>query len=84
MFTFHIAVHARSPEVSTGQEVSLNGQQFRTLNAPPAALTAPFPVTFEQAGEALSSLERLYSSPTDRSCGFLVVASPSGKSTVTF
>jgi hypothetical protein len=63
MFTFHIAVHARSPEVSTGQEVLLNGQQFQTLNAPAAALTAPFPVTFEQAGEALSNLERLYFEP---------------------
>jgi hypothetical protein len=63
MFTFHIAVHARSLEVSEGQEVSLNGKQFRALNAPAAALTAPFPVTFEQTGAALSNLERLYFEP---------------------
>jgi hypothetical protein len=63
MLSFHIAIHARAPEVADGLEVSLGGESVRTLNAPQAALTAPMPVTFEQAGEALSKLERLYFEP---------------------
>src|ERR1700690_2447451 len=63
MLSFQIAIHARSPEVADGLEVSLGGDSVRTLNAPPAALTAQLPVTFEQTGEALSKLERLYFEP---------------------
>jgi hypothetical protein len=63
MFSFHIAVHARSPEVAVGPEIVLRDVKLQTLSDSPAALTAPWPVTFEQAGEDLSKLERLYFEP---------------------
>jgi hypothetical protein len=63
MLSFHIAVHARSPEVTDGQEVQLRGTKYRTLGATPAAMAAPLGVSFEQASEALGKLERLYFEP---------------------
>jgi len=63
MLSFHIAIHARSAEVAVGPEIQLRTATLRTLNVPPAALTAPLPVTFEQAGEALCKMERLYFEP---------------------
>jgi hypothetical protein len=63
MLSFHIAVHARSPEVADGPQISMRGGSFRTLNPPAAALTAPMPVSFEQAGDALNRLARLYFEP---------------------
>jgi len=75
MFSFHIALHARGPEVTGGPEVQLRGANFRTLIALPADLAASLPVSFEQAGESLGKLERLYFEPD----GSLVWVSSQGE-----
>jgi hypothetical protein len=63
MFSFHTVVHACSAEVGEGPEIELRGKHFRTLAVNPAVLVAPMPVSFEQAGEALTQLERLFFEP---------------------
>lgn len=63
MFFFHIAVHARAAEVVDGPTLDLRGSSYRTLAAPAATFSATLPVTFEQAGEALAKLPRLYFEP---------------------
>jgi hypothetical protein len=63
MLLFHISVHARSAEVTEGPEIELAGQKVRILAAPQEALATPFAVSFEEAGAALSQLERLFFEP---------------------
>ena len=72
MLSFHTSVHARSPTVSDSSEITLSGQAVRTLLVPPEALATPFAVSFEEAGAALSNLERLFFEPD----GSFVWASP--------
>ena len=72
MLSFHTSVHARSPTVTDGSEITLSGQAVRTLLVPPEALATPFAVSFEEAGAALANLERLFFEPD----GSFVWASP--------
>jgi hypothetical protein len=72
MLSFHISVHARSPTVTDGDEITLSGQAVRTLSVPQEALATPFAVSFEEAGAALANLERLFFEPD----GSFVWASP--------
>jgi hypothetical protein len=75
MLSFHVALHARRPEVAEGPEVQLRGRNFHTLSATSADLATPLPVSFEQASEALGKLERLYFEPD----GSLVWVSSQGE-----
>jgi hypothetical protein len=75
MFSFHIAVHARAAEVADGPTLDLHGGSYRTLAAPAATFSATLSVTFEQAGEALGQLPRLYFEPD----GSFVWVSSSGE-----
>lgn len=63
MLSFHISVHARPPEATEGPVINLHGRSTPTLLVPQAALATPFPVTFEQAGDSLGKLERLFFEP---------------------
>ena len=60
---FQITIHARPAEAKGGAAVQLGGETFRTLCVPPAALGAPFDVSFEAASEALVNLERMFLEP---------------------
>lgn len=60
---FHVMVHARPAESAPGLPILRAGRAFATLAIPPAALAAPLPVTFEDAGRALAALPRLYFEP---------------------
>jgi hypothetical protein len=63
MLSFHATLHARSPGVSPGAAVELNGELTPTLIVPPVALAHPFAITFEEAASALAQLERLFIEP---------------------
>lgn len=63
VLSFHTTVHVRAPQVLEGPEIELPAGRFRTLVAPPEALAAPFGLSFEQAGESLAKLERMYFEP---------------------
>jgi hypothetical protein len=63
LLTFHATLHARSPEVTAGIALELNGRRVTTLVVPVAALAHPFSLTFEQAVEALEQLERMFVEP---------------------
>lgn len=63
MLSFHVSVHARSAEVGDGPMVMIGGGSVRTLSVGPEAIGLPYGVTFEQAGEALAKLERMFFEP---------------------
>src|SRR4051794_31401563 len=76
MLSFHIALHARPQSVTLGDAIAmLTGQAYRVLTVPAEALATPFPLSFEQAGEALEKLPRLFFEPD----GFFVWASTAGE-----
>jgi len=75
MLSFHISIHARLAEIVESQEVQLDRGVFRALVVPHAALATPFRIGFEEAGEALAKLERMFFEPD----GSLVWTSPSGE-----
>lgn len=60
---FQITIHARPAEAKEGVLVELDGQPYRTLDVPPAALGTPFAKSFEAASEALLALERMFLEP---------------------
>jgi hypothetical protein len=63
VLSFHTTVQVRSSEVLQGAEIDLPAGRFRTLAAPHEARAMPFGLSFEQAGEALGRLERMYFEP---------------------
>ena len=63
MLTFHISIHARPAEATVGPQVAIHGCSVPTLLVSHDALATPFAVTFEQAGESLGKLERLFFEP---------------------
>jgi hypothetical protein len=63
LLSFHATLHARSPEVSQGVALELNGLRVTTLVVPVAALAHSFSISFEQAVEALERLERMFVEP---------------------
>lgn len=71
--SFHATVHVRPPDATTGRPIELAGRQFQTLQlaAPP---NRPFDISFEDAAEALSELDRLFLEPD----GSFVWVSPAG------
>lgn len=76
MLSFHISIHARSADVTEGQDVKLDRGEFRSLAVPQAALATPFQISFEEAGTALAKLDRMFFEPD----GSFVWTSPSGQS----
>jgi hypothetical protein len=76
MLSFHTSLHARSESaVTSAKPVDLGGQSIRALSVPPESLTTPFALSFEQAGEALEKLDRLFFEPD----GSFVWTSPHGE-----
>ena len=63
MLTFHVTLHARSPDVAPGISLELRGLKLPTLIVPPTALAHPFALTFEEVALALESLERMFVEP---------------------
>ena len=64
MLAFHVSVHARPIDaVLSATPTLLDGQQVKTLALSAEQLATPFAVSFEQAGEALSKLPRLFFEP---------------------
>lgn len=76
MYRFHVTIHARPAESTTGALVELAGQTVQTLNVDPAALRVPCACSFEEAAEALSQLPRMYCEPD----GSFVWVSPGNES----
>ena len=70
---FHAAVHVRPPDATPGAPIEFAGRQLQTLQlaAPP---DRPFDISFEDAAEALSKLDRLFLEPD----GSFVWVSPAG------
>src|SRR5689334_11967789 len=76
MLTFHVSLHARPESVTISQTpLAIAGQTFRALQVSPEALAAPFAITFEEAGQALERLPRLFFEPD----GSFVWTSESGE-----
>lgn len=63
MYSFHVTVHARPPEVHAGPVIPLAGKQVPTLDIDPASLRVPCACSFEDAAAALSALPRMYCEP---------------------
>ncbi len=63
MFIFQATIHARAIDVSRGVKLSLRGIELCTLIVPPQALAESFSLSFEEAAEALESLERMFIEP---------------------
>lgn len=63
LYRFHCTVHARPAHVTAGTSVRLLDREFAAIQLDPAALGVPFPVSFEQAADALSTLPRMYCEP---------------------
>jgi hypothetical protein len=64
MLAFHISVHARPAEAAlNATPTPIDGQSVRTLAISAEELATPFAVSFEQAGEALGNLPRLFFEP---------------------
>ena len=60
LLTFETVVHAAP---SSAGEYAGSWQAFDTLDIDPTSLTQPFEVTFEQVGERLSRVERMFFEP---------------------
>lgn len=58
MYTFHVTIHAMPEAAKPGVSVELSGGAFATLDVPPAALSTPFGISFEEAAERLGRLPR--------------------------
>jgi hypothetical protein len=63
MYRFHATIHARSPDVVRGETTELDGRRFETLAVLPEHLATSMIVSFEQAGESLAALPRLFFEP---------------------
>ncbi len=64
MLTFHVSLHARHDSVAISQTpLLIAGQSFQSLHVPPEVLATPFGITFEEAGQALEKLPRLFFEP---------------------
>jgi hypothetical protein len=63
LVSFHVIVHARPAMAPAGPTIESAGRQVSTLALTPANLSAPLPVSFEQAGAALAALPRMYFEP---------------------
>jgi hypothetical protein len=64
VYVFDARIQTRPAEAACGESVPLFGAVYRTLAIRPAMLAAAvFPVTFEQAAEALAALPRLFIEP---------------------
>jgi hypothetical protein len=75
MLSFHISLHIRSEAVTSDTPIILHGQLYRSLTVPQDLLATPFALSFEQAGEALQKLQRLFFEPD----GSFVWTSPQGE-----
>jgi hypothetical protein len=62
LYQFHATVHARPASLSTASH-PLRGSTYKTLVVSAEAMAAPFSISFEAAGEALSKLERMFFEP---------------------
>jgi hypothetical protein len=58
MYTFHVTIHALPDAAKPGAAVALQGEPFATLDVPPALLSIPFGISFEEAAERLGRLPR--------------------------
>jgi hypothetical protein len=64
MLAFHVSVHARPAEAVLNTSPTLaDGQPMQTLAVSIEQLATPFAASFEQAGEALANLPRLFFEP---------------------
>jgi len=63
MYAFAVTIYARPDVAAPGTEVTLRGQTLPTISVPAAVLVGGFPRSFEEVGDALNSLERLYFEP---------------------
>jgi hypothetical protein len=64
MLTFHVSVHARPAEaVLNATPAIVDERPVQTLAVSAEQLATPFAVSFEQAGEALANLPRLFFEP---------------------
>jgi len=58
MYTFHVTIHAFPDDAKPGATIALAGRTVATLDVPPAALSIPFGISFEEAVERLGRLPR--------------------------
>lgn len=65
MYRFHISLHALKPEqlAEIGEPIILDGRKVRPLKLGPGEASHPFDVTFDDAGERLSELPRMFFEP---------------------
>lgn len=60
---FHVTIHPRSASVAEGPTVSLDCGQFPSLVPASNDLASVFSCTFEEVGEALAGLPRMFIEP---------------------
>jgi len=63
LLRFHCTVHARPAGAVNGSTTRLRDSDFATVQIDRAALGVQFPVSFEQAADALGALPRMYCEP---------------------
>jgi hypothetical protein len=60
MQEFHITIHVRPNAVLQGDRIELQGAIVQTLRMPEQFQGNPFPLSFEEASEALQKLPRMF------------------------
>lgn len=65
MYRFHISLHALKTDQSAqpGERLDVERRAVRPLPLQPADLVHPFDVTFDEAGDRLSALPRMFFEP---------------------
>ena len=63
MRPFHIAVHAMPGPIEPGDLFAVGSSRLRSLRVPVDRQTALWAISFEEAGNALSSLPRMFIEP---------------------
>jgi hypothetical protein len=63
MYRFQVSLHARAAGLEAGPPIQLDGVSYATLQVPPGGAATPFAVSFEEAVQRLTELERMHVEP---------------------
>ncbi|MCA9210753.1 MAG: hypothetical protein KDA55_20480 [Planctomycetales bacterium] len=63
MLRFDIHLHARPAGLNAGETLAIDGRSLPTLDVPIAARGQTFPISFEEVGERLEALPRMFFEP---------------------
>ncbi len=63
MYRFHTTIHARAPHVASGEMFETRRRHFQTLAVSAEQLATSMYVSFEEAGESLAALPRMFFEP---------------------